>query len=112
MIGTTHEKERERKKVNLINKLIENSFGERFSGDWTYNQGFERGDKLNIVRKEKEGFFKHGKNPYAAIFTDKDGSSMTVFPEHYISAIKYSLLYEKIFGKEVEIRAPEGCNLY
>ena len=35
MIGTTHEKERERKKVNLINKLIENSFGERFSGDWT-----------------------------------------------------------------------------
>lgn len=105
MIGTTLEKEEKREKVNLVNLLIEESFGKNFSGDWFFDKGFERKDKLNIVRRKGSGgSFKRGKIPYSGQFNNENGSVMTVFPKHYISALKYAVLYKEATGEKVEIK--------
>ncbi len=104
VVGISPEKREQRNKVNLVNKLIEETFGKDFSGDWFFDKGFERRDELNQIRKKGFGSFKKGNIPYAGQFHNQEGKSLSVFPDYYVSALKYAVLYKEATKEEVKIK--------
>ena len=93
--------------LNLINRLVKESFGKQFNANRDYDVDWETGDaeveKTNyakdIVKKSLFGFLVF----YAGEFQKSDGSKIEVFDSYEKNAIKYASLYEAATGKKVSI---------
>jgi len=90
---------------DLVNKLIEESFGKGFQGNYkTTLNNLKEVDYLSWIGKNRSngkpivvGCFQHRDEKYNELI---DGSQLSVHESYVIEAAKYSLLYERITGKK------------
>lgn len=100
--------------VGLVNKIIGESFGKGFKGNYDWEGVSDKRilvekDSLGIIgRKEPRKLFRSNEDISIGTFQDSykelgNGLKLAVLEAFRVEAAKYSLLYEKITGKEPEI---------
>ncbi len=102
---------REGNNLNQINKLVKESFGRGFYGNWDNHidvlcaDSIKKIDIPNQIAKRCwypiPYLFEHW--IYAGEFKNSDGSSLLVYPKFKNQAEKYSELYKNLTGKDVTI---------
>ena len=101
-------------KLNLINRLVRESFGFGFKGNYDLDclYSSEIDEPLIIQKNRLEGILRRWWLPipnffefidYAGRFVTSDGSKLEIGKKYREAANKYAELYEKEFGKKVEI---------
>jgi hypothetical protein len=103
------------KKTEMVNKLVEESFGRGWKGNCLPSCSESGGVVGTIVHTglgvpmyiAKNISFIFSRFLIAGEFTEYDGSELTVFPEYLPQAQSYSKLYESLTGKTVGIQTKD-----
>jgi hypothetical protein len=92
------------KKLDLVNRLVEKSFGKKCMGNASVFVDLDYGNSITALdvphRIVRKGIFSHR---HYGNFLNEDGDALEVTPEHLESAKKYARLYETETGEEVKI---------
>mgnify|MGYP001574405736 FL=1 len=97
--------------INLINRLIQESFGRKYAGNllrWYVGTHLWGTNKLAVIGHKKFlGGLREslglGSDETIGRFESPDGSVLRVLPEYVEQAKRYAESYERNLGKEVKV---------
>lgn len=123
IIDKTDQEARERRQnLDLVNRLVRETFGKRFRAD--YSEQFDLGnpcvigidlrhDRLGLIGK-KGGFGGYVIAGQAGGFftPNADGSTIAVVPDFKVQALKYAAAYKHATGRDVTVLITDNFNTY